>query len=153
LARDGLAVISIAVGLFLLVVLFLPGEGRVAGPLRDGLAHVFGRAAFVLPLALLLAGVVALTRSLAPNASLPHTRLIGLATLAVAALPIQHLMLSGAAGLVGQVLSDTLLELLGGAGTAFVLGVLLLAGALLTFDVPVVDLLRSKFGVGDRAES
>src|SRR5215207_1581383 len=84
LARDGLAVVAIGLGLFLVVLLVLPAEGLVARRLRDSLWRLFGQAAFVVPMAMLLGGVGVLARTLAPDARLPYSRVVGLATLSLA---------------------------------------------------------------------
>jgi 4TM region of DNA translocase FtsK/SpoIIIE len=135
LARDGVAVVAVGLGLFLMVLLVLPAEGLVARPLRDWLWHLFGQAAFVVPIAMLLGGVVVLARTLAPDARLPYSRMVGLSTLALASLPVQHLIASESAGLAGHGMARLLLDLIGQPATVFVLAVTLLVGVVLTFDV------------------
>jgi hypothetical protein len=135
LARDGLAVIAVGFGLFMLVLLILPAEGRLAALTRDLLVRLFGSSAFVSPVALVLGGAVALARSLAPQATLPYTRLAGLGCLALATLPTQHLIVSESGGLIGSAIGNLLVDLVGGPATVFVLVLTLVIGALLTFDV------------------
>jgi hypothetical protein len=159
LARDGLAVVSIALALLLGVVIFLPAEGLVAGPLQDGIGLLLGRATFMLPLGLLVTGVVVLARGLRPDSPLPYARLAGVTIIALAALPTQHLvgLDPGASqaraaaheggGLVGHALSTALLDALGGPGTAIVLSLMLVLGSLLTFDITVGEAATFVAGV------
>jgi hypothetical protein len=153
LARDGLAVISIGLGLFVTALLLLPTDGRLATPVRDGLWQLLGRAALGLPVGMVLVGVLALYRSLVPSAALPTSRLLGLALLVAAVVPAQHFVELGASGVAGQAVGALLLDLLGGVGTALLLGLLLVIGALLTFDVAVVDLVRFRVREGDVARN
>jgi hypothetical protein len=85
LVRDGLAVVAVALAAVCAVVLVLPGEGLVAAPLHAALAYLLGDAAFILPLALLLAGVLTLVRSARPETRLPYPRLVGVTLMALAA--------------------------------------------------------------------
>jgi hypothetical protein len=135
LARDGLALVALGLGLFLIVLLIVPAEGRLGVPVREGLSYLLGSSAFLLPLALIVGGIVTLARSLAVDAPLPWTRLLGLGLLAVACLPTQHLLAPGSAGLIGATFGNLLLELVGGPVTIFVMLLMLLIGVLLTFDV------------------
>jgi 4TM region of DNA translocase FtsK/SpoIIIE len=135
LARDGLAVVGVGLGLFVTVVLIVPAEGRIGVPMREGLSHLLGSSAFLLPVALILGGVVTLVHSLAPDVQLPFSRLFGLALLAVASLPTRHLLAADSAGVIGATLGSVALDLVGGPATVFVMLLMLLIGALLTFDI------------------
>src|SRR5215207_2615905 len=118
-----------------MVVLVLPAEGRLAVPMREAIGVAFGRAAFVLPLGFVLGGVLVLARSLAPEATLPYSRIVGLAVLALATLPMQHLILAESGGVVGRAIGGVLVDLMGGPAAVFVLGLTLLVGVLLTFNI------------------
>src|SRR5205823_14234870 len=108
-----------------------------AAPLHDVIGLLFGRATFVLPIGLVLAGSLTLLKTLLPDLPLPTSRLAGVAILTLAALPAEHLIglppggsLARAeahegAGLVGHWLGSLLLEWLGGPGTAVVLTAIL----------------------------
>src|SRR5689334_11636766 len=71
LVRDGLAVLLLVLGVLFAIVVFLPAEGRVAGPLHDWIGLFLGQATFLLPLGLIVAGACMLLHSLAPDTPLP----------------------------------------------------------------------------------
>ena len=127
----------LALAALLAVVVFLPGEGRVAGPLHEIVAMMLGQAAFMLPSALFVVGSVLLVRSVRPDMDLPRQRLIGLGLLALAVLAIED------AGRVGNWLYGSLVDWLGGLATWIVLGAALILGAVLTFEVGIADLVRA----------
>jgi hypothetical protein len=142
LVRDGLAVLVLGLAALLAVVLLLPAEGRIARPLHDALGRLLGHSAFLLPLALVVAGSLLLVRSIRPQASLPRWRLIGLGVLAAGVLPAQDLLAPDDAGLVGAGLRATLLDWLGLPATLVALLGLLIGGVLLTFAVRPADVAR-----------
>jgi hypothetical protein len=118
------------------VIVFLPPEGRIGVPLHDGLALLLGRATFMLPLALVFAGVLFVVRALRPSTPMPRRRLAGIGLVALGVLPSEHLLgNTESTGLIGQWLSIWLLDLLGGPGTLVLLVAVLGVGVLLAFDV------------------
>jgi 4TM region of DNA translocase FtsK/SpoIIIE len=118
------------------VIVFLPPEGRIGVPLHDGLALLLGRATFMLPLALVFAGVLFVVRGLRPSTPMPRRRLAGIGLVALGVLPSEHLLgNTESTGLIGQWLSIWLLDLLGGPGTLVLLVAVLGVGVLLAFDV------------------
>ena len=128
--------IAFALAAFLAVMIFLPPEGRLGVPLHDGLALLLGRATFMVPLALLCAGVLFVVRALRPATPLPRRRLSGVGLIALAVLPSEHLLGNDTStGLIGQWLSTWLVDLLGGPGTLVLLVAALAIGVLLAFDV------------------
>jgi hypothetical protein len=135
-AIDGLAVVALGLGCFLGVIVVLPPEGRIAGPLHDGVDRLLGHFSLLLPLVLVGLGVVALVPTL-----MRPWRLGGIAVLMLAALPTAHLVGLGS-GLVGEWLGDALLDALGGPATAVVLLALLAVGCLLALDLSLVQLAR-----------
>jgi DNA segregation ATPase FtsK/SpoIIIE, S-DNA-T family len=138
LALDGLAVMVVALGCLVGVAVFLPAEGRIAGPLHEAIGVLLGRASFVLPIALVATGGLMLVRSFLPDVALPVSRLAGVVVLTLAGLPSAHLTGLGA-GVVGEWMGSLLLEWLGGPATAVVLTALLLVAFLLVFDLTVAQ--------------
>ncbi len=149
LIRDGLAVLSIVLGIFFGVVVFLPAEGRVAGPLHDAAGVLFGRGTFLLPIVLFASGTTALVRSLLPEAPVPFARLTGAALVGLALLPTIHLagldpkdslaraQAGEGGGYLGHWLGIGLLEWLGGPLTGVLLGGALAIGVLLALDLTI----------------
>ena len=130
------------------VIIFLPPEGRIGVPLHDGLAVLLGRATFMVPLALVFAGVLLVVRALQPSTPLPRRRLAGIGLMALAVLPSEHLLGGGeSTGLVGQWLSIWLLDLVGGPTTLVLLAVVLGLGVLLAFDVRLLRVATPTAGV------
>ncbi|MDQ6670459.1 MAG: DNA translocase FtsK 4TM domain-containing protein [Chloroflexota bacterium] len=139
---------ALVLAAFFAVIIFLPPEGRIGAPLHDGLASLLGRASFMLPLALVLAGVLLVIRALRPSTPLPRRRLAGTALLALAVLPSEYLLGGGqSSGLIGQLLSTSLLDLLGGPTTLVLLVVVLGLGVLLAFDVRLLRVVPPQAGV------
>jgi hypothetical protein len=138
--RQAPPLIAFALAAFSAVMIFLPPEGRIGAPLHDGLALLLGRATFMLPLALVVAGVLLVVRELRPSMPLPRRRLAGVGLMALAVLPSEHLLANAddGTGLIGKWLSTWLLDLLGGPGTLVLLVAVLGLGALLAFDVKVL---------------
>jgi hypothetical protein len=134
---DSLAAGSLLLAAFLTVIIFLPGEGRIAGPLHDALYVLLGRAAFMLPLGLALFGALLIVRRLRPGIAFPRRRIAGVGLLALAVLPSEHLLGGDQAGTgaIGQWLLSTFVDLFGEAATLLILVVLLGAGIRLAFDV------------------
>jgi hypothetical protein len=135
-ALDGLAVVALGLGCFLGVIVVLPPEGRIAGPLHEGVGRLLGHFSFLLPLALMGLGVVTLAPGL-----VRRSRLVGVGVVLLAALPTAHLLGLGS-GLVGEWLGGVLLDALGGPGTTVVLLASLAVGGLLALDVSLVQLAR-----------
>jgi hypothetical protein len=135
-ATDGVAVLALGLGCFLGVIVLLPPEGRIAGPVHEGVGRLLGHFSFLLPLALVGLGVVALVPGLVSS-----WRLAGIALVIVAGLPTAHLLRLGS-GLVGEWLGNVLLDTLGGPVTAVVLLALVGVGSLLALDVSLVQLAR-----------
>jgi hypothetical protein len=135
-ALDGLAALALGLGCFLGVIVVLPPEGRIAGPLHEGVGHLLGHFSFLLPLVLMGLGVVVLAPAL-----VRRSRLVGIGVVLVAALPTAHLVGLGS-GVVGEWLGNVLLDALGGPGTAVVLLASLVVGVLLALDVSLVQLAR-----------
>jgi hypothetical protein len=130
-------------------MIFLPPEGRIGVPLHDGMVLLLGRATFMLPLALVVAGVLFVVRGLRPSTPLPRRRLAGVGLMALAVLPSEHLLGNAdqGTGLIGQWLSTWLLDLLGGPGTLVLLVAVLGLGALLAFDVKLLRVATPTSGV------
>jgi hypothetical protein len=140
LVRDGLSLLTLAMGVIAAVVVFLPAEGRVGAPLHDLFGLLLGRATFMLPLGLLLTGALAVARGWSPDMELPWSRVLGLGTIALATLPVEHL-LGGDGGLIGRALAETLLDWFGRPASAIGLIGSLAVGALLALDWTVGDVL------------
>jgi hypothetical protein len=119
------------------VVIFLPPEGVIGVPLHDALVALLGRAAFLLPLGLVVAGVLLLTKVVRPDFGVPYRRLVGIGLMTIAVLPIEHFFGGGqeGAGRVGEWLSASLVDLVGGPATAVVVVLVLAAGVMLAFDL------------------
>jgi hypothetical protein len=136
--RQAPPLVAFALAAFFAVMIFLPPEGRIGVPLHDALALLLGRATFMLPVALAVAGVLLVVRALRPSSPIPRRRLVGVGLIASAVLPSEQL-LSGpgddSTGLIGRWLSSWLLDLLGGPGTVVVLAAALGLGVLLAFNV------------------
>jgi hypothetical protein len=127
------------VGAFCAVIVFFPPEGRVAGPLHELLGVLLGRATFILPLALTVAGLILILLDQRPALTLPRRRLAGVGLIALAVAASENIIANGRAdlgtGLVGEWLSASLLDLFGGPLTIVLLAVLLGTGVLLAFDL------------------
>jgi hypothetical protein len=150
--RQGLPLAAFVLAAFFAVIIFLPPEGRIAVPLHDALAMLLGRATFMLPVGLLFAGIVLVVRTLRPSMPLPGHRFTGIGLIALAVLPSEHLLASGASdtestGLIGRWLSTWLVDLLGGPGTLVVLVAALGLGVLLAFDVKLLRVVTARNGV------
>jgi 4TM region of DNA translocase FtsK/SpoIIIE len=144
LTGEGLAALAVLLGILSAIVVFVPSGGRVSEPLHDALAWLLGRATFVVPLALLGLGIVALVHRFQPSVPAPTARLIGLGLIVLAALPAQRLLAPGSepadgTGVVGQWLASTLQDALGLPASAVVLASLLLVGGLLALDLSLAD--------------
>jgi hypothetical protein len=133
------AAASLLLAAFLAVIVFLPGEGRIAAPLHDALNVLLGRAAFMLPLALAFLGVLLVVRRFQPRVAFPRRRIGGVALIALTVLPFEHLLggEQSGSGAIGRWLSSTLIELFGEAAALLLLLVLLGFGILLAFNVKV----------------
>ncbi|MBV9168851.1 MAG: DNA translocase FtsK 4TM domain-containing protein [Chloroflexi bacterium] len=142
LVRDGAAVVALALAALCAVVLMLPSEGRVAAPLHQALVALLGQAAFVLPVALCVGGVLLLVRSVRPTLRLPRGRIVGLCVLAITVVAAEDRFAPNGGGIVGAWLSGQLEDLLGGPAAALVLLGGLLCGTLLTFHVRLRELAR-----------
>jgi hypothetical protein len=144
--------VALLLAAFSSVIIFLPPEGRIAVPLHDALGVLLGRATFMLPLALAFVGLVSIVSALRPNVALPRRRLVGVALIAIAIPPSEHLLGSGGdgTGLIGNWLSSSLLDLVGGPLTLLVLVSVLGLGTLLAFDLRLIRVMRSlKHGTVD----
>jgi hypothetical protein len=131
------AAASLLLAAFLAVIVFLPGEGRIAAPLHDALNVLLGRAAFMLPLGLAFLGVLLVVRRFRPRVVFPRRRICGVALIALTVLPFEHLLggEQAGSGAIGQWLSSMLIELFGEAAALLLLLVLLGFGILLAFNV------------------
>ncbi|HLZ27868.1 MAG TPA: DNA translocase FtsK 4TM domain-containing protein [Chloroflexota bacterium] len=138
--RQAPPLVAFTLAAFFAVMIFLPPEGRIGVPLHDGLGLLLGRATFMVPVTLTLAGVLLVVRALRPSMPLPRRRLAGIGLLALAVLPSEHLLGStdDGTGLIGKWLSTWLLDLLGGPGTLVLLLAVLGLGVLLAFDVKLL---------------
>ena len=128
------ATVATLVAAVLAIVAFFPPEGQVLLPLRGALDGLLGRATFVLPLGLALAGAIGFVRRARPNLVLPRRRLIGLGLITIALLPADQL-LGQSTGLVGEWFTGFLLELLGAPLTIVGITSLVAVGVALTFDL------------------
>jgi hypothetical protein len=124
---------------FCAVIVFFPPEGRVAGPLHEFLGVLLGRATFMLPVALAVAGVILILLDQRPDVTVPRRRLAGVGLIALAVAASENLIANGRAdigtGLVGEWLSASLLDLFGAPLTIVLLAVSLGSGILLAFDL------------------
>ena len=120
---------------FLGIIVFLPAEGRLSGPLHAALAALLGRAAFAVPVGCAFVGVVVLVRTLRPRVVLPARRLAGVALLFVGVVVAEQLLATDhdGAGLVGEWLSSMILDLLGPAVTGLLVITGLVVGGALAF--------------------
>jgi type IV secretory pathway VirB2 component (pilin) len=116
------------------VVVFWPPEGWVLAPIHHAVDALLGRAAFLVPLALGLAGCLGLVRLVRPDVVLPRRRLAGLGVIAFALVPSERL-LGGSTGVVGEWLTTFLLSLVGGPLTVTVIVILVSVGVALAFNV------------------
>jgi 4TM region of DNA translocase FtsK/SpoIIIE len=144
LTGEGLAALAVLLGILSAIVVFVPSGGHVSEPLHDALAWLLGRATFVVPLALLGLGIVALVHRFQPWVPVPTPRLIGLGLIVLGALPAQRLLAPGSepaagTGVAGQWLAGTLQDALGLPASAVVLASVLLVGVLLALDLSLAD--------------
>ncbi len=127
------------VAAFCAVIVFFPPEGRVAGPLHEFLGVLLGRATFMLPVGLVVAGIILILLDQRPDLKLPRRRLAGVGLIALAVAASENLIAKGhpdlGTGLVGEWLSASLLDLFGVPFTIVLLAVLLGSGVLLAFDL------------------
>jgi len=143
--RQAPPLIAFALGAFFAVMIFLPPEGRIGVPLHDLMTLLLGRATFMVPVALVFAGVLLVIRALRPAIPLPRRRLAGVVLIALAVLPSEQLLghPDDGTGLIGTWLSTWLVDLLGGPGTLVLLAAALGLGALLAFDVKLLQRLAT----------
>ena len=127
------------VAAFCAVIVFFPPEGRVAGPLHEFLGVLLGRATFMLPLSLAVAGIILILLGQRPDMMLPWRRLAGVGPIALAVAASENLIANGRAdigtGLVGEWLSASLLDLFGWPLTVVLLAAFLGSGVVLAFDL------------------
>ena len=116
------------------VLVFFPAEGRILVPVHTVLDTLFGQTAFVLPLGLAFASVLAFVRRARPSMPLPTRRLAGLAVITIALLPAERL-LGQSTGLVGEWFTGMLIDVLGGPVTVLLTLVLVSLGAALAFNL------------------
>jgi S-DNA-T family DNA segregation ATPase FtsK/SpoIIIE len=126
-----------ALGLVLCAILYLGLDGGSVGSwLADALDSIMGRAAYVLPLALIAIGGLMLARS-----ELLDVRPFRLG-LGIGLLGLMTLLGKDSGGWIGLALGGTLAALIGETGAAIVGGALLLAGALLVSGASTGAILR-----------
>ena len=149
--------VVLLVAAFCAVIVFFPPEGRVAGPLHEFLGVMLGRAAFMLPVSLAVAGIILILLDQRPNLRLPRRRLAGVGLIALAVAASENMIANGrpdiGTGLVGEWLSASLLDLFGAPFTIVLLAVLLGTGVLLAFDLkwPTKPLVNRPTGPTDAA--
>ncbi len=118
------------------VSLALPG-GWVTGYLRFAAVALFGKAALIGPAWLLCGVLCTLLAHYRPQASLPLGRIAGAGATSLSLLGLLHVWgaasLSG--GFVGFALAAGLVDLVGQAGTVFLLVVALVAGLMVALDI------------------
>jgi hypothetical protein len=139
------AVTALLSAAFAAVIVFLPPEGRIATPLHNAVWALLGRVTFMVPLGVAFVGVLLGIRRARPSVALPRRRLVGVGVMLLAILPMEQLLeRSGdGTGLVGQWLSASLLDLLGGVATALLLIVLLGVGTCMAFNLSLITLRRA----------
>lgn len=115
------------------IVVFLPPQGRVGGPLHESITMLLGPTTFVLPLGLAFVGVLLTVQRVRPGTRLPAWRLCGVAVVALGVVAAEHLL--GASSLLGEWLTAWLVEALGAPGSVFVLVCVIAAGTWLVFDL------------------
>src|SRR4051794_19742599 len=96
--RDTLGPALVLGAAFITIVLVVPAEGRVSAPLHLALVGLLGHAAFMMPLALGLVGLLLVIQRVRPAARLPRGRLLGVGLVAVGVLAAEHLLGADAAG-------------------------------------------------------
>jgi amino acid transporter len=137
--RGALGPVVLLLAAFCAVIVFFPPEGRVAGPLHELIGMLLGRATFMLPVALGVVGVILIVLGQRPDLKLPRRRLAGVGLIALAVAASENLIANGrpetGAGLVGEWLRASLLDLFGAPSTIVLLAVLLGAGVRLVFDL------------------
>ena len=111
----------------------------MAGPLHEFLGVLLGRATFMLPLSLAVAGIILILLGQRPDMMLPWRRLAGVGLIALAVAASENLIANGRAdigtGLVGEWLSASLLDLFGWPLTVVLLAAFLGSGVVLAFDL------------------
>jgi hypothetical protein len=117
----------------LIVVVFLPPEGRVLTPFHEVLDGLLGHTTFLLPVGAALAAALAFVRRARPHTPFPTRRLVGLGLITIALVPAEDL-LGQSTGLVGEWFTGFLLELLGAPVTIAFITTLIALGVTLTFD-------------------
>jgi DNA segregation ATPase FtsK/SpoIIIE, S-DNA-T family len=126
-----------AVGLFLSAVLYLGWNGGAVGArIADGLEAVVGAASYVLPLALVVVGLLMVTRSALVDFRPFRTGLV------VGALGLMVTLGADHGGEIGNLLGGGLARLLGTTGATLVGLTLLVAGALLLSGASAGAILR-----------
>jgi hypothetical protein len=141
--EEAAATVAVLLGLLAAVAVFVPADGRLSLVLHNEAERMLGRASFLVPVTLLIAGVLVLVHRFAPDVTLPRGRLVGLVLLVLAALPAAQLLGPSVAGtgLVGEWLATSLLDWLGAPVTALMLLALIGLGALLALELSADDLI------------
>jgi S-DNA-T family DNA segregation ATPase FtsK/SpoIIIE len=133
----------VGLGLLLGVVLAIPGGGSIARPVHDALLGSLGIGAWVIAAGLIVTGARLLSQRAWTGGALAAA---GSILVVVAILGFFGLIFSGSAGSVGQHFSAGLADRLGGAATAALMVVLVLAGLVLAVELRIAPLLRSVRG-------
>ncbi len=133
----------VGLGLLLAVVLAIPGGGSIAGPVHDGLLGSLGVGAWVIAAGLIVTGARLLGQRAWTGGALAAA---GSILVVVAMLGFFGLIFPGSAGTIGRHFSAGLADRLGGAATAALMLVLVVAGLVLAVELRIAPLLGAVRG-------
>ncbi len=145
--RSLVGIILLILGAVTLIALALPGEGTLTNWWRDTFAPWFGSGRWLLPFALIAAGIY-VERAKGPGAGWVRT-LLGLSLTFVAALGIIDLLVEAgvlegrSGGQIGSIVAGMLSSLLSSAGAFVVLVGAAVSGILIAFNVNLATLVST----------
>jgi len=133
----------VGLGLLVGVVLAIPGGGSIARPVHDALLGSLGIGAWVIAAGLIVTGARLLGQRAWTGGALAAA---GSILVVVAMLGFFGLIFSGSAGSIGQHFSAGLADQIGGAATAALMLVLIVAGLVLAVDLRIAAMLAAVRG-------
>ena len=142
-ARSLVGLTLLIVGVFTLVAMALPGQGRLTDWWRDFVAPWFGTGRWILPFVLLGAGAYVEWRKPAANW---QRMLIGLAIAYLGVLGFIELLDKERGGRLGLALADTLIGLVTFPGAVAAVLAIILAGLVVALETTVANLLGPVWG-------
>ncbi len=137
-ARSLVGLTLLIVGVFTLVAMALPGQGRLTDWWRDVIAPWFGTGRWLLPFVLLAAGAYVEWRR--PAANWQRT-LLGLAITYIGVLAFIQLLDSERGGRIGHAVASTLITLVTYPGAMAAVLAIILAGLVVALETTVASLL------------